>query len=229
MHILKTYRKTFFLVLTLIFAVGCKEAKEKTTSDEPKKEATAQAITEERVYIQKLTPEQQIASAVLAAPKESREGAKVYGYDDKNNFITLREGTNNMICIADNPEKKGFEVVSYHKDIEPFMARGRALKAEGKSSSEKREIREREAKEGTLAMPKSPVTLHILFGKNGRFNIETGKIEGAHYRYVVYVPFATPESTGLGVSPNAPGHPWLMYPGKAGAHIMISPPISEKK
>ena len=49
-----------------------------------------------------------------------------------------------MICIADDPNKDGFEVVSYHTDLEPYMARGRALKAEGKSFTERRDIREKE-------------------------------------------------------------------------------------
>jgi hypothetical protein len=39
---------------------------------------------------------------------------------------------------------------------------------------------------------------------------------------VVYVPYATPESTGLSTTPGTA--PWLMYPGTPGAHIMISPP-----
>ena len=38
----------------------------------------------------------------------------------------------------------------YSKKLEPFMARGRELKAEGKSEVEKRQIREKEAKDGTL-------------------------------------------------------------------------------
>ena len=40
--------------------------------------------------------------------------------------------TNKLICISDDPVKEGFNCVCYHKDLEPFMARGRALKAEGK-------------------------------------------------------------------------------------------------
>jgi hypothetical protein len=40
---------------------------------------------------------------------------------------------------------------------------------------------------------------------------------------VIYLPFATAESTGLSLKAS-PGAPWLMYPGTAGAHIMINPP-----
>ena len=72
-------------------------------------------------------------------------------------------------------------------------------------------------------MPKDPSTLHILYGKNGLFDIDSNKVRNVKYRYVVYIPFATQASTGLSLAPNAPGHPWLMFPGKANAHIMISP------
>jgi hypothetical protein len=45
----------------------------------------------------------------------------------------------------------------------------------------------------------------------------------AYLRWVTYVPFATPESTGLSTKPSD-NAPWLMYSGTAGAHIMINPP-----
>jgi hypothetical protein len=41
--------------------------------------------------------------------------------------------------------------------------------------------------------------------------------------YVVYTPYATPQSTGLSLMPDGTGRPWLMYPGKPWAHIMITP------
>jgi len=227
MHISKIYRNTLFFVVILFLAISCKEVKENVESTD--EEETMSAIVEEKIPEQKLTVEEQIASALLAAPQEAQEGAKVYGYDDEGNFITLREGTNKMICIADNPNKGGFEVVSYHKDLDPYMARGRALKLEGKSFTERRDIREKEAKEGVLPMPKKPATLHLLFGKKGWFDTDSLKVRNAKYRYVVYIPFATQESTGLSLKPNAPGHPWLMFPGKANAHIMITPTVNKEK
>ncbi len=228
MHISKIYRNSFFLLFLLLLIVGCKEVKEDAEIDNTNKEVKP-AIVEEKIPNQKLTSEQQIASAILSAPKEVREGAKVYGFDDDGNFTTLREGTNEMICIADNPNKDGFEVVSYHKDLDPYMARGRVLKAEGKSFAERRDIREKEAIDGSLAMPKKSATLHILHGENGWYDADSTKIRSAKYRYVVYIPFATQASTGLSLKPNAPGHPWLMFPGKANAHIMITPPANESE
>ncbi len=78
------------------------------------------------------SPDIQIKLALQAAPEEKREGAKVYGYDSNGKFTVLREGTNEMICLADDPAQKGFSVACYHKDLEPFMKRGRELKSRRK-------------------------------------------------------------------------------------------------
>jgi len=228
MNIFKFYKNSLFTVLLLLLVTSCKEIKKDIEVDKSKEEMKSTEVVK-KIQNQKLTSDQQIIVALLAAPQEVREGAKVYGYDDKGNFITLRGGTNDMVCIADNPTKDGFEVVSYHKDLDPYMARGRELKAAGKSFTERRDIREEEARDGSLPMPKKPATLHILHGENGWFDIDSIKVRSAKYRYVVYIPFATQASTGLSLKPNAPGHPWLMFPGKANAHIMITPPKDENK
>ena len=168
--------------------------------------------------------EDQINAAVMAAPEEDREGAMVYGYDKKGNMVVIREGTNNMVCLADDPNKEGFNVACYHKDLDPFMARGRQLRVEGKNEQEIFDIREAEAKSGALKMPEQPTTLHILSGSTGRYDPAENTVVDANYRYVVYIPFATAESTGLPTRPIVPGGPWIMDPGTHKAHIMITPP-----
>ena len=165
-------------------------------------------------------PAEQIAAAVLAAPADRRAGAAVLGYDEKGALITLREGTNDQICLADNPKENGVNVACYHKDLEPFMARGRALALEGMKTAEREDVRHKEIAAGTLKMAKEPRSLCVVTGT--AFDAAAGSITDAYTRWVVYTPFATPESTGLSLTP-VPGGPWLMYPGKGTAHIMINP------
>jgi hypothetical protein len=167
--------------------------------------------------------EMQIASAVKATNEEERSGATVYGYNTAGELVLLREGANNTICLSDNPNQDGFQVACYHKDLEPFMARGRELRAEGKTAGEVFDIREAEAKEGSLQMPGQPTTLHLLEGPTGRYDTESDSVVGAFYRYVVYIPWATAASTGLPLKPMVPGGPWIMDPGTHRAHIMITP------
>lgn len=164
--------------------------------------------------------EWQIKTAVLAAPKAEQDGATVLGYDATGKVVTLRKGTNNLICLADNPKQKGFSVACYYKDLEPFMARGRELAAEGKKPSDVTKIREDEVKAGKLRMPDRSV-LNVTSGK---VNETTGEVTDLYTRYVVYIPYATPETTGIPLAPLSPGGPWIMDPGTHRAHIMINPP-----
>jgi len=172
--------------------------------------------------------EAQINGAVQAAPTDQRDGATVMGFTVDGKIVIIREGSNDMICLADDPAKSGFNSACYPKDLEPFMKRGRELREEGKDREEIFEIREAEAKAGKLTMPKMGTTLHILYGTDGVYNADTKTVDHVNYRYVVYIPWATPETTGLPLSPMVKGGPWIMDPGTHRAHIMISPPWPEK-
>ena len=166
-------------------------------------------------------PAVQIAAAVLAAPQELREGAAVLGYNAQGELVRLREGKNDLICLANDPSKTSFSVACYHRDLEPYMARGRELLAQKITGKERNEIRWKEVAESKLPLPREPRTLYVLTGSG--FDSTSGKVTDAYLRWVIYLPFATPESTGLSTKP-ADNAPWLMYPGTAGAHIMINPP-----
>jgi hypothetical protein len=168
------------------------------------------------------TDEALIATALMAAPEESRSGCKIIGYNMAGEFVTLKEGDNEFIILADDPNKEGFNAACYHKDLEPFMARGRALRAEGKTGQEVFDIREAEMKSGQIKITPGS-TLHIYYGAKTMYDPESSKVDGAQLRYVVYLPWATSESTGLPETPMASNHPWIMNPGTHRAHIMISP------
>ncbi len=166
----------------------------------------------------------QIQTAELAAPADKRGNSTVYGYSEKGEFILLRKGTNEMICLADDPKITGLNVACYHEDLEPFMKRGRDLKSAGKTVKEVTEIRDYEAKSGWLMMPKQPASLFVYTAKAENYIPETSSVKEGYLRYVIYTPYATAESTGLPLKPDVPGMPWLMDPGTPKAHIMISPP-----
>jgi hypothetical protein len=163
----------------------------------------------------------QIVGAVLAAPAELREGAEVLGFDAHGGRVQIREGKNELICLATDPAKTAFNVACYHKDLEPFMARGRELLAQNVTGAKRNEIRFKEVEDGKLPMPKEPRTLYVLTGTS--FDAASGKVQDPYLRWVIYVPFATPQSTGLSTKASDSA-PWLMSPGTVGAHIMINPP-----
>ena len=126
------------------------------------------------------TAEQQIASAVLALPEGMRAGAAVLGYHMPAHLVELRKGSNGMTCLADDPANAAFHVACYHESLEPFMARGRALRAEGVKGGMVDSTRFKEIKAGTLKMPTTPAALYSLSGAAGSWDPATNAVkEGA--------------------------------------------------
>jgi len=166
----------------------------------------------------------QIKTALLSAPADKRDSATVYGYSNTKEFILLRKGFNELICTADDPDQSAFSVACYHKDLEPFMQRGRDLRKEGKTGQAIFDSREKEVKAGKLHMPKMPTSLFVFSATDSNYNRVTGEVKNGYLRYVVYIPYATAASTGLPLKPSGPAMPWIMHPGTHGAHIMINPP-----
>jgi len=162
---------------------------------------------------------QQIAAAVTALPEDARAGAAVLGYDANGKLVTLRAGKNEMICLAPAPGAEKFHSACYHKAMEPFMARGRALRAQGVKDPQVDTVRFAEVKAGKLAMPKAPSMLYQIFG--GTFDPATGSVTNGQRLFVTYIPFATAATTGLSTKPSET-LPWLMFPGTPKAHIMFT-------
>ena len=165
-------------------------------------------------------PALQIAGAVSAAPEGLRADATVLGYRNYHRLEVLREGTNGMVCVADDPSEARWHVACYHKDLDPFMRRGRELEATGVSRGQVDSARLAEVQAGTLKMPDGPRMLYNLYAPGDSLDQATGLARGTTRLEVVYIPYATMESTGLPTRPGG-GLPWLMYPGKPWAHLMI--------
>ncbi|MFB6280281.1 MAG: hypothetical protein ABEK75_12315 [Salinibacter sp.] len=161
--------------------------------------------------------ETQIEATVQAAPESMREDATVRGYTDAGTITTLREGSGTLVCLADDPTDDGFHVACYHESLAPFMRRGRELRRQGVTAVDS--VRRVEIENGSLSYPDRPAALYNL---SGTYDPASNEVEDASRLHVVYVPYATGESTGLPTRPE--GGPWLMEPGQPWAHIMISNP-----
>jgi hypothetical protein len=180
----------------------------------------AQAVAQTAVP----SAEQQIAAAVLPLPADLRAGATVMGYREAGKLVVLRNGTNQMRCLALYVMRADFHVACYHEGLEPFMRRGRELRDEGVKGAEVDSVRFREIRSGKLKMP-AQGALYSLFAQKADFDPVTATLAKANALAVVYVPGATPESTGLSAVPSQNG-PWLMFPGTPKAHIMMTGTMS---
>lgn len=171
-----------------------------------------------------LLPEaRQVELAVTALPPEFQESATVLGYREPGGeLVQLRAGSGPFICLADDPSDTRFHVPCYHRDLEPFMRRGREIRATGVTGVDEIDaIRYAEIEAGTLPMP----AMAALYSRNaapGDWDPATGEVRTDSRLYVIYVPGATAESTGISPRPKA-GEPWLMLPGTPKAHIMFTP------
>ena len=162
-----------------------------------------------------------IASSVLAAPEEFRENAEVRKYNEDGRLVTIREGSG-MICIADRPGGEAFLATCYHESLEPFMERGRQLRADGLEEMARQEARWADVEAGRLAMPESPTMVYNLQFPTEDFDPATTDPTTGNRLHAMYIPYMTPESTGLSETPGV--EPYLMWPGKPSSHIMIPVP-----
>ncbi len=188
----------------------------------PTAEAQTTTTTTPAAPVSYATPERQIAAAVSPLPANLQKEAKVVGYDETGKLTTLRPGTNEMICIADNPANPRFHVSCYHKSLDQFMSRGRALRAQKMPEDQIDSLRAREVRAKKLVMPSRPAALYQYFAARDSVDAGTGAVKGAQYLYVVYTPYATYKTTGISEAPVS-GGPWIMFPGTAFAHLMIAP------
>ncbi len=163
----------------------------------------------------------QIAAAVLPLPQEMRDGAGVLGYRAAGKLEALRPAKNGMLCLADDPAEKGYHASCYHESMEPFMLRGRQLRDAGTKGTQVDTVRFAEVKSGKLKMPTAPASLYQIFAPENDFSLATGTVSKSRATFVVYIPFATAQSTGLSTTPTDKG-PWLMLPGTPKAHIMFT-------
>ncbi len=163
----------------------------------------------------------QVAAAVLPLPKEMRDGAGVLGYRTAGKLESLRPAKNGMLCLADDPAEQGYHASCYHESMEPFMLRGRQLRAAGTKGTQVDTVRFAEVTSGKLSMPTAPASLYQIFAPVNDFSLATGTVSKPRATFVVYIPFATAQSTGLSTTPTDTG-PWLMLPGTPKAHIMFT-------
>src|SRR5258708_19328809 len=100
------------------------------------------------------------------------------------------------------------------------MARGRELVAQKVTGHARDDIRWKEVAEGKLAIPREPRTLYVLTGTG--FDAASGKVTDPYLRWVIYVPYATPETTGLSTK-GSTSAPCLINPGTPPAPIITHP------
>lgn len=168
-----------------------------------------------------MSAEDQIARAVLAAPSTMAADATVLGYGGEpregDSLTLLRAGTNEIVCLADDPERDGFHVSCYHRSLEPFMAMGRRMSAGGADRAAVQDARRAAIEAGEMDAPAA-----ALWSLSAEADIDPATDPGESGRRlsVLYVPYTDADALGLPTRPDGTS-PWLMLPGTPWAHVMI--------
>ena len=181
-------------------------------------------VTGSASFAQQTGSPDQIEGALLAAPPSLRAGAEVLGTGGTERegdvLTTLRAGTNELICLADDPRQPGFQTSCYHASLEPYMRFGRVARARGLDQAAVMDARYEAYRDGRMPMPQS-AALYNVSAESAPPPADSAGTAGLRRLTVVYLPGATLEDTGLPGRPED-GIPWLMLPGTPWAHIMIS-------
>ncbi len=94
------------LIKVLVFTVllfSCNTTDKKNTINKSSNmEIATDSMANEVTKILKAidTDEALVATALMAAPKESRSGCKVIGYNMAGEFVTFKDGDNEFICLG---------------------------------------------------------------------------------------------------------------------------------
>jgi hypothetical protein len=166
---------------------------------------------------------QQIAAAVLPLPEVMRAHATVLGYAADLSLITLRKGTNGMVCTASRPGDSQFDVRCYQESFMPIVRRMRDLHARGLKYDEIYRTVDAEVKSKKLAIPDHPVAGYRMLGPISAFRAETNTVGPEIESWQsVHFPYKTAAEIGLPEEGQAKTTmPYVMASGTFWSHVMI--------
>lgn len=157
-------------------------------------------------------PSADIEKALLAAPRNMRDGAMVIKWKADGTYDTLRPGTNRLVCYdqSGDPGEQPFAV--------QCTSVGNLDRVKQNKEYERKEA-DRKVREGLLAeLEKNGTRVKPEFGSV--FYSFNGKDqESARLHVTIAVPGATAASLGLPDNPKM-GGAWIMNAGTSTAHIM---------
>ena len=166
---------------------------------------------------------QQIAAAVLPLPDALRAQATVVGYAPDMKLITLRAGTNGMVCIATRPGDHNFDVRCYQESFMPIINRARELSGQGLHATELNRVIDSEIQSKKLPLPANPVAGYRMLGPISAYSAETNSVNTEIKSWQsIHFPYKTAAEIGLPEEGTVPRtFPYVMASGTFWSHVMI--------
>ena len=158
--------------------------------------------------------EDEIATALMAAPPALAGSAMVIRLDDAGDYEVLREGDNDLVCWdrSDQPNMS-FSVQCTSVGNLPRIQQNRAWAMSGQSAEEIRALQDAAEADGTREVS--------VFGSM-YYTVAGADADSANLHMTIAVPFATGESLGLPEEGSyTRAGTWVMQAGTSAAHIML--------
>ena len=157
------------------------------------------------------TPAEGIEKALLAAPRQMKEGATVIKWNADFTYETLRKGTNRLVCY----DRSGFPLQQPFSiectSIANLDRAAQNLKAEAVGDKAKSEATlDAAEKSGTRVKPEFGSVWYHMAGADK---------DHTRPHMTIAVPGATTQSLGLPDNPRQ-GGVWIMNAGTTTAHLM---------
>jgi hypothetical protein len=166
---------------------------------------------------------QQIAAAVLPLPPNMREQAAVLGYAPDRSLVTLRQGSNGMVCTAGPPGSTDFDVRCYHESFMPLIRRVRELRVGDMKEDEITRTIDTEVKARKLTLPDHPTAGYRMLGPISGYNPAANTVskeirswQSIHFPYKNAAEIGLPEEGQV-----ARTMPYVMASGTFWSHVMI--------
>jgi hypothetical protein len=156
-------------------------------------------------------PAEAIEKALLAAPRNLKEGATVIKWKADNTYETLRKGTNRLVCFdrSGDPGQQPFALECTSIANIDRVAQNRKFEAMTDKTARQAAMDAAE-KDGSRAKPEyGSLWLHMSGADKDHTRMHT----------TIAMPGATTASTGF-PSDNKQGGAWIMDAGTSTAHLM---------
>jgi len=156
-------------------------------------------------------PDDAIATALLAAPANLRDGATVIKWKSDFTYDTVKKGTNQIVCYdkSGQPEQPAFIVECTSLGNLDRAAQNMKFEAVG-DKAKTQALLDAAEKDGTRVKPVYGTVWYHLMGAD-KDHLRT--------HMTIAVPGATTASTGLPDNPKN-GGVWIMNAGTTTAHLM---------
>jgi hypothetical protein len=153
-----------------------------------------------------------VQKALMAAPRQVKDGATVIKWKADFTYDTLKKGTNTTVCydLSGFPGHPPFTIECTSMANLPRVAQNLKFEALGDKAKTQAALDAAE-KDGTRVKPEFGSVFIHLMGPDA---------DHARNHTTIAVPGATPQSLGLPDKPTQ-GGAWIMNAGTSTAHIMV--------